>query len=109
MNPGIIFRLILFFVTITLLATLIGWTAHTTWRRMDELHEQFSAKQWQSFQIADHLQQTILGLNNMVLRYAAYQNSGDWSNFEAASRELDHWFNEQQPILYLQNERPFLD
>jgi signal transduction histidine kinase len=109
MNPGIIFRLVIFFVTITLLAALIVWTAHTSWRRTGELHEQLSAKQWQSFQIADHLQQTILGLNNMVLRYAAYQNSGDWSNFESASRELELWFDGQQPIISLQTERPFLD
>jgi signal transduction histidine kinase len=109
MNPGIIFRLVIFFVTITLLATLIAWTAHSSWRRTGDLHEQFSAKRWQSFQIADHLQQAILSLNNMVLRYAAYQNSGDWSNYEAASGELGHWFNEQQPILSSPEERPFLD
>jgi signal transduction histidine kinase len=108
MNRGIIFRLIIFFATITLLVALIIWTAHTSWRRTGELHEQFSTKQWQSFQIADHLQQTILGLNNMVLLYAAYQNSDDWSNFESASRELDHWFNEQRPILSSPEERPFL-
>ena len=109
MNRGIIFRLIIFFATITLLAVLIVWTAHTSWRRTGELQEQISAKQWKSFQIADHLQQTILDLNNMVLRYAAYQNSGDWTNFEAASMELGHWFNAQQPILSSQQERPFLD
>jgi signal transduction histidine kinase len=109
MNRGILFRLIIFFTTITLLATLIAWTAHTSWRQNGELHEQLSAKQWKSFQIADHLQQTILGLNNMVLRYAAYQDSADWSNFDLASRELGNWVNEQQPILSLQKERPFLD
>ncbi len=109
MNPGIIFRLILFFVTITLLATLIGWTAHTTWRRMDDLHEQLSAKQWQSFQIADHLQQTVLGLNNSVLRYAAYREPADWTNFDETSKDLGHWISAQQPILSSQKERPFLD
>ena len=56
MNPGIIFRLIIFFTTITLLAALMAWTAHTSWRRTGELHEQLSAKQWKSFQIADHMQ-----------------------------------------------------
>jgi signal transduction histidine kinase len=88
---------------------LIGWMAHTSWRRTGELQEQLSAKQWESFKIADRLQQTILGLNNMLLRYAAYQASADKSNFEAASRELGNWLNEQQPILSSQRERPFLD
>jgi signal transduction histidine kinase len=109
MKPGIIFRLIIFFATITLLAALIGWMAHTSWRRMDELHEQLSAKQWQSFQIADHLQQTVLSLNNLVLRYAAYREPADWTNFDAASKDLERWINAQQPILSSQKERPFLD
>jgi signal transduction histidine kinase len=109
MNPGIIFRLVIFFTTITLLAVLIVWTAHTSWRRTGELHEQLSAKQWKSFQIADHLQQTVLSLNNMMLRYAAYRNDEDWTNFEATSSELGVWFNAQQPLLSSEKERPFLD
>ena len=88
MNLGVIFRLITFFATITLLVALIVWTAHTSWQRTGELHDQLSAKQWKSFQIADHLQQSILGLNNLVLRYAAYRDSADWTNFSAASKEL---------------------
>jgi signal transduction histidine kinase len=108
-NSGIIFRLIVFFATITLLGSLIAWTAHTSWRQTGDLQEQLSAKQWKSFQIADHLQQTILSLNNIVLRYAAYRNDDDWTNFLAASQELGNWFNAQQPILSSERERPFLD
>lgn len=109
MNRGIIFRLVIFFTTITLLAALIAWAAHTSWRRTGELHEQLSAKQWKSFEIADHLQQTILSLNNMMLRYAAYRNDADWTNFAATSSELGVWFNAQQPLLSSERERPFLD
>src|SRR5882672_1051191 len=109
MNSGIISRLVIFIATITLLVALIGWIAPTSWRRTGELHEQLSAKQWKSFQIADHLQQAILGLNNMVLRYAAYRDEAEWANFSTSSKELGHWLNEQQPILSSQKERPFLD
>jgi signal transduction histidine kinase len=109
MNPGIIFRLIIFVTTIILLVALIAWTAHTSWRRTGELHEQLSVKQWESFQIADHLQQSILGMNNLVLRYAAYRDAADWTNFDAASKELGRWLNEQQPLLSSQKERPFLN
>jgi len=109
MNPGILSRLIVFFTTITLLLALIGWTAHISWRQTGDLQEQLSAKQWKSFQIADHLQQTIIGLNNLVLRYAAYRDSADWEKFDAASSELGRWMDEQKPILSSQKERPFLD
>jgi signal transduction histidine kinase len=108
-NSGIIFRLIIFFATITLLGVLIAWTAHTSWRQTGDLQEQLSAKQWKSFQIADHLQQTILSLNNLLLRYAAYRNDDDWASFLAESHELGDWFNAQQPILSSEMERPFLD
>ena len=109
MNRGIIFRLIIFFAMITLLMALIGWIAHTSWRRTNDLHEQLSAKQYQSFLIADHLQQAILRLNNLVLRYAAYRDEADWAGFSKSSHELRRWLNEQQPLLSSQKERPFLD
>ena len=108
MKPGILFRLVIFFTTITLLAALIGWTAHTSWRRTGELQKQLSAKQWKSFRTADHLQQTVLGLNNLVLRFAAYRAPDDWMNFEIASNELGNWFDEQQPLFSSQTEHPLL-
>ncbi len=109
MNRGIIFRLIIFFTSITLLAALIGWTALTSWRRTGELQEHLSVQQWKSIQIADHLRQTILSLNIMVLRYAADRETKDWDDFQAASLELGNWIDTQQPIVSLQKERPLLN
>jgi signal transduction histidine kinase len=108
MNPGIIFRITIFFATIALLVMLVAWTAHISTQQINQLQEKLTAVQWKSFQIADHLQQAILGLNNTVLRYAAYREPGEWEDFETASKELDRWINEQQPILSSQKERTFL-
>jgi signal transduction histidine kinase len=109
MNPGIKLRLTIFITAIALLLMLIGWTAHVSWGRVGELHERLAAMQWKSFQTSDHLQQTILGMNNLVLRYAAYHEQDDWTNFLASSEDLNRWINAQQPILSLEKERPFLD
>ncbi|HEY2328855.1 MAG TPA: ATP-binding protein, partial [Verrucomicrobiae bacterium] len=109
MNLGIICRLILFIATISLLVALIVWISLASWRRTNGLHEQLSAKQWESFQIADHMQQAILGLNNQMLRYAADREDADWTNFSLAGKELGRWLNEQRPILSAQKEQPFLD
>ncbi len=109
MKPSILFRVIVFFTTITLLVALIGWTALTSWRRTGELQEHLSAQQWKSIQIADHLRQTILSLNIMVLRYAADRETKDWDDFQAASLELGNWIDAQQPIVSLQKERPLLN
>jgi signal transduction histidine kinase len=92
-----------------LLLALIGWTAHASWRRTGESLKQLSDEQYKSFQIADHLQQNILSLDNTILRYAAYRDDEDWTNFYAASTELGHWINKQQPLLSVQRERPLLD
>jgi signal transduction histidine kinase len=108
MNPGIKLRLTIFVSTIALLLMLIAWTAHIVWQRIDELHEKFALVQSQSFQNADHLQQTILGLNNLVLRYAAYHDPQDWAKFDVASEDLGKWLNEQQPISSPLEERPLL-
>lgn len=108
MNRGVIFRLSIFTATIIALAALIVWTAHASWRRTGELHAQFTAKQWQSFQIAGHLQQTVLGMNNLMLLYAVYQDAEDWTNFDAASQSLGRWLDEQTAIPSSPKERPFL-
>ena len=109
MNPGIKLRLAIFIAAVALLLMLIGWTAHGSWARIGELHERLAAMQWKSFQTSDHLQQAILDMNNLVLRYAAYRESDDWTNFLVASKELNTWINAQQPILSLEKERTFLD
>jgi len=100
MNPGMTLRLVVFFTTIVSLAALLAWTAHMTWRQTVELQERLSTNQWKSFQIADHLQQVILGLNNSVLRYAAYRQPEDWTQFDVESRQLGDWINEQTPVLF---------
>jgi len=109
MSESIKFRVSIFVAAIVLLVLLIAWTAHITWQRIGESHEQLATVQWKSFEDADHLQQTILGLNNMVLRYAAYQDPEDWTNFNSSSKELNRWINDQQPILSAEKELPFLD
>jgi signal transduction histidine kinase len=109
MRRPIIFRLIVYFAAIVSLATLIGWTAHTSWLRIGKLHNQLKAKQWQSFQVAADLQKSILALNNLMLRYVVYHNEDDWSRFFSSSQDLTWWLNEQRPILSAQEEKPFLD
>jgi signal transduction histidine kinase len=109
MNPGIKLRLIIFFTASASLVLLIVWMAHTSWQQIDGLHQKMKTVQWQSFQFSDHLQQTILGLNNSVLRYAAYRDPDDWHKFDLDSQELGRWIHDQQPILSSAMEKPFLD
>src|SRR5438477_1709910 len=108
-SVGIKFRLAAFSIAIAVMVAIIAATAHNAWRRGGELRERLTAVQLKSFQIADHLQETILELNNSVLRYGAYRDTNAWAHFQIASRELDRWIDDQRAVLATDSERRLLD
>ncbi len=108
-SSGIKIRLAAFLGAIALMAALIFWIAHTSWARTGELQEKLSAVQLQSFQIADHFQQSILELNNYVLRFSLNRDPRDWERFESGRTNLDHWIDEQRPMLQTEKEKEILD
>jgi signal transduction histidine kinase len=109
MSGTIKYRLVAFVLAIAGMFFLIAWTAHTAWRRGRDLQERLTTVQLQSFQIADHFQQTIWELNNIVLRFGVYHNNNDWARFVHVSTELDKWIDDQRPALSTEKERQILD
>jgi len=109
MSGTIKYRLVAFVLAIAGMFFLIAWTAHTAWRRGRDLQERLTTVQLQSFQIADHFQQTIWELNNIVLRFGVYHNNSDWARFVHVSTELDKWIDDQRPALSTEKERQILD
>ena len=109
MNRGIFVRLAIFIATIVLLVALIGWTAHSSWRSIRTSHDNLAKLQWQSFQIANHVQQKILNLNNSIYLYAAYtDHQNDWTNIVTTIQEFQYWLDQKQPILSSRTEGPLL-
>ena len=102
-------RLVAFGFAIAVMVVLIAWTAHSSWQRTGELRERLTSVQLESFRIADHIQQEILGLNNSVLRFGLYRDSSDLVQFQIGSTNLDHWIDEQRPILSTELEKQILD
>jgi len=109
MSGVIKFRLVSFILALAIMAGLLAWLAHMSWQRTGELRQKLSLVQIQSFQIADHFQQSILELNNLVLRYGVYGDAQDWEKFETGRKTLDLWIDEQRPILRSEKERQILD
>src|SRR5947208_17190605 len=109
MRGAIKFRLAAFILAIGGMVGLIAWTAHSSWQRTGELREKLTAVQLQSFQIADRLQHDIWELNNLVLRYGVYHETNDLALFEHASKRVDHWIDEQRPVLSTEKEKVILD
>src|SRR5215469_7459294 len=102
-------RLVAFGFAIAVMVVLIAWTAHSSWQRTGELRERLTSVQLESFRIADHIQQEILGLNNDVLRFGLYRDGSDLVRFQIGSTNLDHWIDEQRPILSTEQEKLILD
>jgi signal transduction histidine kinase len=109
MSGGIKLRVAAFMLAIGGMVGLIAWTAHSAWRRGGELREKLTGVQLKSFQIADHVQQTILELDNLVLRYGVYQDTNDWARFETESHNLDVWIDQQRPIESTEKEKQIHD
>src|SRR3974377_1440898 len=82
MSSGIKFRLAAFSLAIAVMVGLMVYAGQSAWRRGNELREKLTFVQLQGFQIADHFQQTIWELNNIVLRYGAYRDTSDWARFK---------------------------
>jgi signal transduction histidine kinase len=109
MSQGIKYRLAAFVLAIAVMVALIAYAAQGAWRRGSELREKLTAVQLQSFQIADHFQQTILELNNIVLRYGVYHDTNDWGRFKTLSKKLDTWIDDERPELTTDKEKQILD
>ena len=106
---GVKVRLLAVTVALLTMLVLITWTAYESWSRTNELRDRLTAVQLQSFLIADHFEQTMFGLNNLVLRYGVYREPKDWEKFRVDSKKLDAWIDEQRPILSTEKEKHILD
>jgi signal transduction histidine kinase len=102
-------RLAAFIVAIAIMFVSIVGTAHISWRRTGELREKQTSVQSESFRIADHFQQTILELNDFLMRFALHRNSNDWAHFDVESKELDTWIDNQKPLLPTEKEKEIID
>ena len=89
-------RLVSLVLSIGAMLGLIGWAALRASKQADELQQRLDHVQSESFKIADHIQQTILELDNLVLRYSLSRDPGDWARFEGASKALDAWIDAQR-------------
>ena len=108
MSSGIKFRLIAFVLAIGLMVVLIAGTALTAWHRVADLQRTLTVEQHESFQIADHFQQSVLQLNNLVLRFGVSREPDDWNRFATNSDVLNRWIDEQSLLLPTGKEKRIL-
>ena len=107
MTPKLRLRLGGFVFAIGLLASLILWAALTSSRRLEESRAKARVGTSESFRIAHHFQQTLMDLNERLLKLATTHDMNEWTQFETDWKELNRWIDEQH--LSSQRERELLD
>src|SRR5438105_15448880 len=95
MNSSIQLRLTSFGLAIGVVAALITWAAYTTWKEVANL-QGFDSAQITSYQVADHLQTTILHLNNILGDYVLNTNQPSLKRFLQESDDLNSWIETQR-------------
>jgi signal transduction histidine kinase len=102
-------RLYGFAVAIVLLAALVGWAGYSAWQQLLQLRKNFGAVQSESFHLADHVEASILSLNETVLRFDLGQNPADKARFHKDGEELKRWIQTQKPAVTTRLELDLLN
>src|SRR5216117_148159 len=90
-------RLYGFAVAVVLLAALVGWAGNSAWQQLKQLRTNFGSVQSRSFHLADHVQASILNLNETLLRFNLRKNPADHDQFHKEGEELKRWMQAQTP------------
>ncbi|MGZ4975186.1 MAG: two-component system sensor histidine kinase NtrB [Limisphaerales bacterium] len=109
MNRALKIRLNAFALVIITLAAAIGFAAYSSWREVGRLKQQFSTGHLRSFEIADHLQASILGLQSDLVAYELRHDPRTLEEFQRDSAALDSWINQQKPVLNSARELALLN
>jgi signal transduction histidine kinase len=78
-------------------------------RQERELQSRLTNIDAESGQIASHFKDAVRELNNTRLQYALGRDPAVWRQFERSSAELDHWLDQQAPLLKTDGEKQALD
>jgi signal transduction histidine kinase len=108
MKSPIKLRLTGFLVTVALGAILIGWTERHAWRQTDQLQQRFEAMQRGGYHLADHLEASILKLNNALLRFDLHEDPADRVRFQKDSEALGLWLARHRDYASTPGERELL-
>jgi signal transduction histidine kinase len=71
----------------------------STWHRVQQLEARLTSSQIERFQFAGEVRRELQSLNNSILRYALVRDPQQWTQFEKASSDLDHWIDDHDPSL----------
>ena len=96
-------RLWLLLAALFLVAGGMIYGLFSAWHRVQQLEARLTSSQIERFQFAGEVRRELQSLNNSVLRYALIRDPEQWTQFEQASGDLDHWIDGHDPSLNLRS------
>lgn len=84
-----------FVFAIAILVSLIVWAVLTSSRRLEESRAKARLGTSESFRIARHFQETLMGLNSRLLKLAIDHDTNQWIRFESDWGDLNLWIDQQ--------------
>src|SRR6266480_4649064 len=90
-------RLVGFALAIVVVALMIGWAAHASWRRFERLSRELTEMQIESFKTADQFRANLQELDYMLLRYTIQRDQAERDRFTKEYKKLDQWIDVQSP------------
>src|SRR2546426_16181 len=92
-------RLAGFALAIVIVALMIGWAAHASWRQFDQLSRKLTEMQIESFKTADQFRANVQELDYVLLRYTILRDEVDRDRFLKEWKKMDNWIDIQRPTL----------
>jgi len=102
-------RLAGFALAIVIVALMIGWAAHASWRQFDQLSRKLTEMQIESFKTADQFRANVQELDYVLLRYTILRDEADRERFLKEWKKMDSWIDIQRPTLTTDKEGKILD
>jgi len=98
-----------FALAIVVVALMIGWAAHASWRQFDQLSRRLTEMQIQSFKTADQFRANLQELDYLLLRHTILRDREDQDRFMDQWTKMDQWIDTQRPTLTSDKEQRILD
>jgi signal transduction histidine kinase len=92
-------RLWFLIAALFLVAGGIIYGLFSAWHRVQQVEAKLTTSQIERFQLASEVRRELQSLNNFVLRYALVRDPQQWTQFEKASSDLDHWIDDHDSSL----------
>jgi signal transduction histidine kinase len=90
-------RLWVLIAALLLVAGGMVYGLYSAWHRVQEVEAKLTTSQIERFQMASQVRRELQSLSNSMLRYVLARNPEQWTLFEQASSDLNHWIDNNDP------------